>query len=83
MKKLNIEQYDLLYEMTKDYILTTWDYRKKELLRINIADLLNCNPKEAIKLVDRNYPEIYKEITRPIKEDLERSFKGLCFEEIH
>lgn len=83
MRKLNIEEYDLLFELTKDYILTSWDYRKKEVLRINIANLLNCEPKEVIGLVNRFYPEIYQQVTKPIKEELEKSFKGLYFSEIH
>lgn len=83
MQKLNIEEYDLLFELVKDYILTTWDYRKKEALRINIANLLNCEPKDSIELVDKNYPEIYQQITKPIKEDLEQTFKGLYFSELH
>ena len=83
MKKLNIEEYDLLFELVKDYCFTLWDYRKKELLRINIADLLNCDPKDAIKLVDENFPEIYQQITKPIKKDLEKDYKHLYFSEVH
>ena len=83
MKKLNIEEYDLLFELIKDYAFTLWDYRKKEVLRLNIADLLNCDPKDAIKLVDTFYPEIHQQITAPVKRDLEKDYKHLYFSEVH
>lgn len=83
MKRLNIEEYDLLFELVKHYILTTYDYRRKEELRLEIAKVLNCDSKDAIKLVDSFYPEIHQQITAPIKRDLEKDYKHLYFSEVH
>lgn len=83
MKRLSIKQYDKLFELVEQYVLTLWDYRRKEELRIEISKMLNCETKDAIKIVNDFYPEIYHQVTTPIKKDLEETFKHLHFSEIH
>lgn len=83
MKKLNIEEYDKLFELVKTYCFSLANPIRIEETRLEISKLLKCNLEDSIKLVDENFPEIYQQITKPIKEDLEISFKGLYFSEIH
>lgn len=83
MRKLSIEEYDLLYELVETYCFNLVNPAIVEKARLEISKLLNCEPKEAIELIDKNYPKIYQQITKPIKEDLEKTYKGLYFSEIH
>ena len=78
MKKLNIEEYNELYDLVESYCHTTWDYRKKERIRNDIAIFLECDINDAITLIDRHYPEMYDQISKPIKDEIKQSFK-YCF----
>lgn len=69
MRNLSIEQYDQLIELTRGWL----DNRSLETanhLQGEMSKLLNCTPEEALTELDKKYPEIYEELTRPIKEQL-------------
>ena len=69
MKQLSIEEYDELFELTRDWLANS-TLEKATSLQEEMSKLLNCTSENALRELDRRYPEIYQEITRPIKEQL-------------
>lgn len=73
MRQLSECEYLELFELTKQWC-HNFNVDNALLIQEKISDILHCSLEDAIKEVDKNYPEIYESITRPLKEDLATVF---------
>lgn len=69
MSNLTIEEYDELFELTRLWFANN-SLEKTISLEKEMSRLLDCTPKNAIRELNGRYPEIYQQLTRPVKEQL-------------
>lgn len=79
MENLSQAEYLELFDLTKQWCHNC-DGDKAVIIQGKMGKILKCPSDKALRELDRKHPEIYEEITRPVKEDLARIFPQ-CFPE--